>query len=201
MSNRSSTSGEGDTIGGAERLEATELLRVLRAFQRGDLSARLSVGATGAAGEIAMAMNDVIEQTERLTSELVLLDRTVGKEGRLGQRMSLGNVRGSWRVCVESVNGLIGDLVQPTNEVGRVIGAVASGDLSQKMALEIDGRSVQGEFLRTARVVNGMVEQLGSFASEVTRVAREVGTEGKLGGQARVQGVAGTWKELTDTVN
>ena len=92
-------------------------------------------------------------------------------------------------------------LVQPSTEVARVIGAVAKGDLSQTMALEVDGRSLKGEFLRTARVVNTMVEQLNSFASEVTRVAREVGTEGKLGGQAVVKGVAGTWKDLTDSVN
>jgi len=93
------------------------------------------------------------------------------------------------------------DLGQPTTEVGRVIGAVASGDLAQTMRLEIDGRPLRGEFLSTAKVVNGMVEQLNSFAGEVTRVAREVGTEGKLGGQADVKGVAGTWKDLTDSVN
>ena len=96
---------------------------------------------------------------------------------------------------------LIGDLVHPTSETARVIGAVAQGDLSQTMALEIDGRPLQGEFLRTAKTINTMVDQLSSFASEVTRVAREVGTEGKLGGQADVKGVAGTWKDLTDSVN
>ena len=99
------------------------------------------------------------------------------------------------------MNNLIGDLVHPTSETSRVIGAVAQGDLSQSVALEIDGRELQGEFLRTAKTINKMVDQLGSFASEVTRVAREVGTEGKLGGQAEVKGVAGTWKDLTDSVN
>src|SRR5208282_5859059 len=93
------------------------------------------------------------------------------------------------------------DLVHPTSETARVLGAVAKGDLSQTMALEIEGRALAGEFLRTAKTVNTMVEQLGSFAAEVTRVAREVGTEGKLGGQAKVKGVAGTWKDLTDNVN
>ncbi len=102
---------------------------------------------------------------------------------------------------MESVNSLISDLVQPSTEIARVIGAVAQGDLSQKMSLEVEGRPLQGEFIRTARVVNTMVDQLNSFASEVTRVAREVGTEGKLGGQAVVTGVAGTWKDLTDSVN
>jgi HAMP domain-containing protein len=96
---------------------------------------------------------------------------------------------------------VVGDLVQPTTEVARVIGAVAKGDLSQAMQLEIEGRQLRGEFLRIGKVVNTMVAQLNSFASEVTRVAREVGTEGKLGGQAQVKGVAGTWKDLTDNVN
>src|SRR5437762_211498 len=108
---------------------------------------------------------------------------------------------GSWSECIDSVNTLIADLVQPTTEVARVIGAVAKGDLSQMMALEIEGRPLTGEFLRTAKIVNTMVDQLSTFASEVTRVAREVGTEGKLGGQAQVKGVAGTWKDLTDNVN
>ena len=109
--------------------------------------------------------------------------------------------RATWANAVEAVNTLVSDLVQPTTEVARVIGAVAKGDLSQSMALEIDGRPLTGEFLRTAKIVNTMVDQLGTFASEVTRVAREVGTEGKLGGQAIVKGVAGTWKDLTDNVN
>ncbi len=182
-------------------LRAGELLRVLRALKQGDFSARLPLDHSGVAAEIAKAINDVIEMNARLADELFLINQTVGKEGKLAKRMSLGDARGGWRTCEESVNGLIVDLVQPTTEVGRVIGAVASGDLSQTMALEIEGRPVQGEFLRTATLVNGMVEQLGSFASEVTRVAREVGTEGNLGGQARVKGVAGTWKDLTESVN
>src|SRR5262249_32066902 len=102
---------------------------------------------------------------------------------------------------IESVNSLISDLAHPTSETARVIGAVAQGDLSQTMAIEADDRPLQGEFLRTAKIVNRMVAQLGAFAAEVTRVAREVGTEGKLGGQAKIKGVAGTWKDLTDSVN
>src|SRR5206468_5018645 len=113
----------------------------------------------------------------------------------------LGDVRGFWKDSVSCVNALIDDLVHPTSETARVIGAVAQGDLSQTMALEVDDRPLEGEFLRTAKTINKMVDQLGSFASEVTRVAREVGTEGKLGGQADVKGVAGTWKDLTDSVN
>src|SRR5262249_38005684 len=133
--------------------------------------------------------------------ELERLSRVVGKEGKLSQRAALGDVSGSWRDAIASVNALIDDLVHPTSETARVIGAVAQGDLSQTMALGGGDRPLQGEFLRTAKTINKMVDQLGSFASEVTRVAREVGTEGKLGGQAVVKGVAGTWKDLTDNVN
>ncbi|HEY3493868.1 MAG TPA: HAMP domain-containing protein, partial [Polyangiaceae bacterium] len=182
-------------------LPATLVLSTLRALRRGDFEASLPLGFTGIAGEIAQELNDVAALNRRLALELARMSTVVGKEGKLAQRASLGEVGGSWASCVESVNVLIEDLVQPTNEVGRVIGAVASGDLSQMMTLEIEGRPLRGEFLRNAKIVNGMVEQLGSFASEVTRVAREVGTEGKLGGQAKVKGVAGTWKDLTDNVN
>src|SRR5213078_903348 len=129
------------------------------------------------------------------------LSKVVGKEGKITQRGRVKNARGGWETAIRSVNELIDDMVQPTAEVSRVIGAVAKGDLSQSMSVEIDGRPLRGEFLRIGKVVNTMVEQLASFASEVTRVAREVGTEGKLGGQARVKGVAGTWKDLTDNVN
>src|SRR5215212_6399095 len=116
-------------------------------------------------------------------------------------RADLGPVEGGWARTVTAVNSLITDLVTPTTEVGRVIEAVAQGDLSQKMVLQIDGKMVQGEFLRIGTTVNTMVDQLSSFAAEVTRVAREVGTDGRLGGQANVPGVAGTWKDLTDSVN
>ncbi len=180
----------------------SDLLAVLRALEAGDFSVRMPVASDGTEGEVARLLNSVIEQNQHMVSELERLAVGVGKEGQLDQRMEvLGNAGGGWRSCVESVNGLIGDLVMPTTDVGRVIGAVASGDLSQTMTLELEGRPLRGEFLHTAKVVNGMVEQLASFASEVTRVAREVGTEGKLGGQARVRGVAGTWKDLTDNVN
>src|SRR2546421_508585 len=136
-----------------------------------------------------------------MTQELERIGRVDGKEGRITQRASLGDVSNSWAGAVASVNGLIGDLVHPTSEMARVIGAVAKGDLSKTMATDIEGRPLEGEFLRTAKTVNRMVDQLGAFASEVTRVAREVGTEGKLGGQATGKGVAGTWKDLTDSVN
>src|SRR5205085_860416 len=125
----------------------------------------------------------------------------IGREGRMTERARLTGTGGAWQTAIGSINGLIDDLVRPTTEVARVIVAVAEGDLSQKMALEIEGRPVKGEFARIGATVNSMVDQLSSFGAEVTRVAREVGTEGKLGGQAKVRGVAGTWKDLTDSVN
>src|SRR5438094_8756669 len=179
----------------------SQLLTVLMAFKRGDFSARLPHDWTGLAGKIADTFNEVIAKNQRMTMELDRIGRVVGKEGRITQRASLGHLSNSWADAIRSVNELIGDLVHPTSEMARVIGAVAKGDLSKTMATDIEGRQLEGEFLRTAKIVNTMVDQLGAFASEVTRVAREVGTEGKLGGQAKVKGVAGTWKDLTENVN
>jgi HAMP domain-containing protein/signal transduction histidine kinase/CheY-like chemotaxis protein len=181
--------------------EMPAILSALVALKRGNSSVRLPSEWTGLSGKVAEAFNDVVGQNERMYRELERLSRVVGREGKLSKRASLGDVSGFWRDSVECVNALIDDLVHPTSETARVIGAVAQGDLTETMALDTDDRSLQGEFLRTAKTVNKMVSQLGSFASEVTRVAREVGTEGKLGGQARVKGVAGTWKDLTDSVN
>jgi HAMP domain-containing protein len=185
----------------AEILDANQVLAALFAFKKGDFSVRLPVNQVGLAGKIADVLNDIFELNENMANELSRVSTAVGKEGRIGQRASLNAGSGSWVASMESVNSLISDLVQPSTEIARVIGAVAQGDLSQKMSLEVEGRPLQGEFIRTARVVNTMVDQLNSFSSEVTRVAREVGTEGKLGGQAVVTGVAGTWKDLTDSVN
>src|SRR5215208_5368163 len=181
--------------------DTRQLLSALMAFKCGDFSARLPADWTGVPGKIADAFNAVIEANQRMTRELERIGRVVGKEGRIAQRASIGEVTNSWSDAIRSINNLIGDLVQPTSEMARVIGAVAKGDLSQTMATEIEGRPLKGEFLHTAKTVNAMVGQLGAFASEVTRVAREVGTEGKLGGQAKVKGVAGTWKDLTENVN
>jgi HAMP domain-containing protein/signal transduction histidine kinase/DNA-binding response OmpR family regulator len=182
-------------------IETTALLNALTALKKGDFSARLPLEWTGVAGKVADTFNEVVELNERMARELDRLSRVVGQEGKISHRANLGDVTGFWAASISSVNELIDDLVHPTRETARVIGAVAQGDLSQTMALEVDDRPLQGEFLRTAKIVNKMVDQLGSFASEVTRVAREVGTEGKLGGQAQVKGVAGTWKDLTDSVN
>src|SRR5688572_137091 len=177
------------------------LLNTLVAFQKGKFSARLPVDLIGVPGKIADTLNSIFEMNERLRDELARVSSEVGKEGRIAERAHLPAAGGDWTECVNSVNELIGDLVRPSTEVARVIGAVAKGDLSQTMATDVDGRPLRGEFLHTTRTVNRMVDQLNSFASEVTRVAREVGTEGKLGGQANVKVVAGVWKDLTDSVN
>ncbi len=184
-----------------DTVDANQVLTALVAFRKGDFSVRLPVNQVGLAGKIVDALNDIFELNENMCAELGRVSTAVGKEGRIGQRATLAAGAGSWASCVDSVNSLISDLVQPSTEIARIIGAVAQGDLSQKMSLEVEGRPLKGEFVRTARVVNTMVDQLNSFSSEVTRVAREVGTEGKLGGQAVVTGVAGTWKDLTDSVN
>ncbi|RUQ66618.1 response regulator [Azospirillum doebereinerae] len=184
-----------------EALDPKALLLVLRQFRKGDFSVRLPMDLTGIDGEIAAAFNDVVELNENLTKEVSRLSVAIGKEGKISQRAKLSSASGGWVTCVDSINTLVGDMIQPTTEIARVIGAVAKGDLSKTMALEIEGRPLQGEFLRTARNVNTMVEQLVSVTSELTRVAREVGIEGKLGGQAHVKGVGGTWKDLTDNVN
>jgi HAMP domain-containing protein/signal transduction histidine kinase/DNA-binding response OmpR family regulator len=181
-------------------LNTTELLSALVSFKNGDFSVRLPADKTGVGGKVYDVLNEIFAQNQLMTEEFARISNSVGKEGRITQRAAV-QAKGGYKACVESVNSLITDLVQPSTEVARVIGAVAKGDLTQKMALEVEGRSLKGEFLHTARVVNTMVDQLNSFASEVTRVAKEVGTEGKLGGQAEVLGVAGTWKDLTDSVN
>jgi HAMP domain-containing protein/CheY-like chemotaxis protein/signal transduction histidine kinase len=177
------------------------LLRTLSAMKKGDFAVRMPVEFVGVHGKIADTLNDILELNDKMADEVERISTTVGKEGKLNQRAQVPSAGGQWAVLAESVNSLISDLVQPTNEIARVIGAVARGDLSRTMAIEFDGRPLRGEFLRTAKTVNTMVAQLASFASEVTRVAREVGTEGKLGGQADVKGVSGTWKDLTESVN
>ncbi|OLD24188.1 MAG: hybrid sensor histidine kinase/response regulator [Chloroflexi bacterium 13_1_40CM_3_65_12] len=183
----------------AESTDMRATLRVLAAVKRGDFSVRVPV-TSGQAAKVATAINDIIESNQRLERELRRLSKRVGKEGQI-RRASIGDAGGAWAATLDSVNDLIDDVVRPNSEMARVIGAVANGDLSQTVPMDIDGRRLQGQFLETARTVNTMVNQLRSFAQEVTRVAREVGTEGKLGGQAQVRGVAGTWKDLTHNVN
>src|SRR5438105_754390 len=175
-------------------------LSVLTAVKRGDFSARMPANWTGSAGRVASTLNEIIEANQRLEREVQRLSKRVGKEGQM-KRAPIGDAGGAWAATLDAINDLIEDLSRPNVEMGRVIRAVAVGDLSQTMPLEIDGRRLQGRFLDTAKTVNTLVDQLRLFTSEVTRVAREVGTEGKLGGQAEVKGVAGVWKERTDNLN
>ncbi|CAN5729717.1 hypothetical protein BH23GEM6_BH23GEM6_21610 [soil metagenome] len=206
---RSRRSSTGTSVGSRGRPGASNpprdplqrLLDGLLALEAGDFDARIAMDGDPRMEEIAGAFNRIASLNQKMTAEVVRVSTTVGREGQMGDRASLDAASGGWALQVDSVNSVITDLMQPTTEVARVLDAVARGDLSQKMVLEIDGKSVQGEFLRIGTTVNTMVDQLSGFASEVTRVAREVGTDGNLGGQARVPGVAGTWKDLTDSVN
>ncbi|HEY0396733.1 MAG TPA: HAMP domain-containing protein, partial [Candidatus Elarobacter sp.] len=177
-----------------------QLLQALRAVSRGEFDVKLPTAWDGVDGEIAEAFNEVVGWNGRVLREIERISTVVGIDGRLAQRSEL-QAPGSYGEKLIAVNRLIDDLTHPIAETSRVLGAVARGDLSQQMALEADGRPLKGEFLRSARTINAMVDQLNAFAGEVTRVAREVGSEGILGGQAAVPGVAGTWKDLTDSVN
>ncbi len=186
---------------GARDRSLHRLLAGLRAVNAGDFSVRLASNGDPLMAEIIDVFNNVTVKQGRLIEELTRVSTSVGREGKMRDRVSIAGVGGQWTGAIDSVNSLITDLVQPTSEVSRVIKAVAEGDLSQKVELEIEGKQVQGEFFRIGSTVNRMVDQLNAFANEVTRVAREVGTEGVLGGQANVPGVGGTWKDLTDSVN
>jgi HAMP domain-containing protein/CheY-like chemotaxis protein len=184
-----------------DQVNTGELLNALMALKKGNFSYRMPYDHTGIAGKVADTFNEIMDMQEGLVTEVQTVAKVVGKEGQLSRRFTHKNTGGSWETVVESLNGLVIDLIQPTSEMVRVINAVAQGDLSQKVELEFEGRALTGEFQRTATNINMMVNQLSTFASEVTRVAREVGTDGKLGGQADVKGVSGTWKDLTDSVN
>ncbi|MDR3388955.1 MAG: HAMP domain-containing protein, partial [Rudaea sp.] len=181
--------------------ELRVVLKALRAMRDGDFSVRLPSDWTGLTGKIADTFNDIVFSNQRVAEELERIGQVVGKEGKTRQRAAWGGRRGAWGAMESSVNNLIDDLLWPTEEVIRAIAAVAKGDLSQKLGLEVEGRPLQGEFLRSATIVNKMIEQMSVFSSEVTRVALEVGTGGKLGGQAKVKGVSGVWKDLTESVN
>jgi HAMP domain-containing protein len=190
--------------GGSADIAAEDLAPLLEALHsatRGESGVRLDARKRGTVGALAKAFNDLANMREKTTDEIVRVATAIGSEGRLTDRAETRGTQGVWNASLSAVNGMIDDLSRPTLEVARVIDAVAEGDLSQKMQLKIEGRAVKGEFLRIGTTVNAMVDQLSSFADEVTRVAREVGTEGKLGGQAKVKGVSGTWKDLTDNVN
>jgi HAMP domain-containing protein/CheY-like chemotaxis protein len=181
--------------------ELSVLLQALQAVREGDFSVRLPGDWTGIEGKLADAVNDIVASNQQMADQLERIGQVVGKEGRTRKRIKLSRSTGAWAAMEMSVNTLIEDLLWPTAEVTRALAAVAQGDLLKTVRLDVDGRRVQGEFLRSATIVNSMIKQLGVFTSEVTRVAREVGTDGKLGGQAQVPDVTGVWKDLTESVN
>ena len=178
-----------------------DLLEVLTEVKNGNFSVRMPIDQIGLSGKICDTINEIISINEKMMLEFTKAGNTIGKQGKLTQRIEVTSAKGSWLTGVESLNTLISDLVHPTIEIAHVISSVAKGNLSQEMPLEIGGHNLQGEFARIAKEVNDMVKQLNLFSMEVTRVAREVGSEGKLGGQAKVKGVGGVWKDLTDSVN
>ncbi|WP_366919576.1 HAMP domain-containing protein [Hydrocarboniphaga sp.] len=178
-----------------------DLLKAMQAVSEGDFSVRLPGDGDGLNGKLADAFNEIVLMNRTLAGELARVGHVVGREGKTRERVLPAARRGAWLEMEHSVNNLIDDLLWPTDRVTRAIAAVAKGDLTQTIGLEVEGRPLQGEFLRSATIVNKMIEQMSTFSSEVTRVALEVGTGGKLGGQAQVKGVSGVWKDLTDSVN
>jgi signal transduction histidine kinase/HAMP domain-containing protein len=182
-------------------LDLDQLLVALQAMRVGDFSVRLPGHLTGRAGKVADTFNDIVSANERMAEQLEFVGQVVGREGKTRTRVRFGLTNGAWAEMETSVNTLIDDLVWPMTAVTRTITAVAKGDLLQTVPLDVDGRPLQGEFLRSATIVNTMIKQLSVFTSEVTRVAREVGTDGKLGGQAQVSEVTGVWRDLTESVN
>ncbi|WP_420803206.1 HAMP domain-containing protein, partial [Streptomyces spiramyceticus] len=182
------------------------LLAALVTMRDGNFRKRLTVSGDGVMAEIAAVFNEVADRNLHLTGELARVRRMVGREGKLAERLETGACEGSWAAAIDASNALVDDLARPVSEVGRVLSAVADGDLDQRMELrsqgaEGTGHPLRGEFLKVGRTVNNLVDQLSAFTDEVTRVALEVGTEGKLGGQAQVRGMSGSWKDLTDSVN
>ncbi|MFI2608420.1 HAMP domain-containing protein [Kitasatospora sp. NPDC018619] len=173
-----------------------QLLSGLTAVRDGDFRTRLALDRPGVLGEIAAVFNGMADQLARVTSEVTRVAREVGTDGRLGGQAHVPDATGTWLDLTDSVNAMAGNLTWQVRNIAQVTTAVARGDLTQK--IEVDAR---GEILELKNTVNTMVDTLSSFADEVTRVAREVGSEGRLGGQARVPGVSGTWRDLTDSVN
>ncbi|MFD3583054.1 HAMP domain-containing protein [Streptomyces sp. NPDC058683] len=196
----------GDGTTAVDTAALNRLLVALTSMRDGNFRKRLTVSGDGVMSEIAAVFNEVADRNLHLTGELSRVRRVVGREGKLTERLETGACEGSWATAVDNSNALVDDLVRPVSEVGRVLTAVAEGDLSPRMDLRSPspdgaGHPLRGEFLKVGRTVNNLVDQLSTFTDEVTRVASEVGTEGKLGGQARVRGMSGSWRDLTDSVN
>ena len=195
------SNGRSQTRNGSASPNLSVILMALQTMRDGDFSVRLPGAWVGVEGKIADTFNDIVASNQQMAHELRRVGQVVGKEGRTRERTKFHESKGAWGEMEVSINTLVEDLLRPTAEVTRAIAAVAQGNLTQIVRLDVDGRPLEGEFLRSANIANTMIQQLGVFTAEVTRVAREVGTDGKLGGQAQVPGVAGTWKDLTDSVN
>jgi HAMP domain-containing protein/CheY-like chemotaxis protein/signal transduction histidine kinase len=198
---KNKSNGNATHAGEPDSANLSVILASLQTMRDGDFSVRLPGSWTGLAGKVADTFNSIAAANQQIAQELKRVGQVVGKEGRTRERARFHESRGAWGDMEVSVNTLVEDLLRPTAGVTRAIAAVAQGNLTQTVRLDVDGRPLEGEFLRSANIVNTMIQQLGVFTAEVTRVAREVGTDGKLGGQAQVPGVAGTWKDLTDSVN
>src|SRR5271169_259975 len=176
--------------------QVRNIAQVTTAVARGDLSQKIRVDARGEILELKETVNTMVDQLSSFAGEVTRVAREVGTEGILGGQATVPNVAGTWKDLTDNVNSMANNLTNQVRNIAQVTTAVAKGDLSRKITVD-----VKGEILALKDTVNVMVDQLNAFAGEVTRVAREVGTEGKLGGQAIVKGVGGTWKDLTDSVN
>ncbi len=176
--------------------QVRNIAEVATAIASGDLSSKITVDVRGEILQLKETLNTMVDQLNRFAGEVTRVAREVGSEGRLGGQANVPGVAGTWKDLTDSVNSMAGNLTGQVRNIAEVTTAVARGDLSRKITVD-----VKGEILELKNTINTMVDQLNGFAGEVTRVAREVGTEGKLGGQAQVPGVAGTWKDLTDNVN
>src|SRR3984893_10594285 len=176
--------------------QVRDIARVATAIANGDLAQKITVDVKGEILQLKETINKMVDNLNTFAGEVTRVAREVGTEGKLGGQAEVKGVAGTWKDLTDNVNAMAGNLTVQLRDVSKVATAIANGDLSQKITVD-----VKGEILQIKDVFNKMVDQLSSFASEVTRVAREVGTEGKLGGQAEVRGVAGTWKDLTDSVN
>src|SRR6202007_128941 len=170
--------------------QVRNIAQVTTAVARGDLSQKITVEVRGEILELKNTVNTMVDQLNAFADEVTRVAREVGTEGKLGGQAKVPGVSGTWKDLTDNVNQLAGNLTGQVRNIAQVTTAGARGDLSQKITVD-----VRGEILELKNTINTMVDQLGSFADEVTRVAREVGTEGKLGGQAQVRGVSGTWKD------
>ena len=184
-----------------EEAQLRHLLGAMKAMRDGTFTRRLAPTGSGVLAELATFYDEIADRQLHLATELGRVRRLAGRDGRHAERLTNGIGQGSWATSIEAANSLVTDLVRPAEDFARVVSAVSAGDLTQRMAVRVDGRPLRGDPLRVAKDVNGLVDQLSAIADEITRVTREVGTEGKLGGKARVRSADGTWRDLIDAVN